>query len=324
MDSKVRTFVDLTACGSDEVARSYLEAANRDLNNAVALFFESGGEYQESDADIAHRLAAEDQVRDADATYTEQLLSHGPYSPVEREAVQRDVIQEESSDLARMYAPPDAITLKGDLPLALRTSESQNKPLLVNIQDPEMFRSHELNRDVWASELVQTIIAESFVFWQAAVNTPSGTRFVDQYAAREVPCIAVVYPRRPARFLNMTDFIDPNGAVIQLLGVLDEPEAPAERVTPAESTPSASSFPSPSSHSRMNPPPSRTGPVPRRPAPYPVMEAPRPRPAMRDEPADPPLTDTERQQQHAVNQEYQHVNTELAALAAARRRRLQD
>ena len=27
MDSKVRTFVDLTACGSDEVARSYLEVS---------------------------------------------------------------------------------------------------------------------------------------------------------------------------------------------------------------------------------------------------------------------------------------------------------
>ena len=37
---------------------------------------------------------------------------------------------------------------------ALRAAKASKKDLLVNIQDPQVFESHLLNRDVWKNEVV--------------------------------------------------------------------------------------------------------------------------------------------------------------------------
>ena len=43
---------------------------------------------------------------------------------------------------------------------------SQNRWLLVNIQDVKEFACQMLNRDVWSHQAVKGIIGEHFVFWQ--------------------------------------------------------------------------------------------------------------------------------------------------------------
>lgn len=45
-------------------------------------------------------------------------------------------------------------------------AKNEGKWLLVNIQDEIVFASHMLNRDTWADDVVQNLVASGFVFWQ--------------------------------------------------------------------------------------------------------------------------------------------------------------
>ena len=70
--------------------------------------------------------------------------------------------------LADMFAPPEHIMCKEGGFEGARTMAKDNKRwLLVNIQRDSEFASHALNRDVWRNDLVENLVREGFVFWQA-------------------------------------------------------------------------------------------------------------------------------------------------------------
>ena len=48
--------------------------------------------------------------------------------------------------------------------------------LLVNIQSDDDFACHALNRDVWRDELVENLVREGFILWQAVSNCILHTR----------------------------------------------------------------------------------------------------------------------------------------------------
>lgn len=70
--------------------------------------------------------------------------------------------------LADMFAPPEHLIFKeGGFEGARAMAKDNKRWLLVNIQRDSEFSSHALNRDVWRDELVENLIREGFIFWQA-------------------------------------------------------------------------------------------------------------------------------------------------------------
>ena len=80
-------------------------------------------------------------------------------------------IHSRDQTLSDMFSPPDKILYDGVFQDARQFAKAQSKWLLVNIQRESDFACHALNRDVWKDGVVESIIADSFVFWQCDVDS---------------------------------------------------------------------------------------------------------------------------------------------------------
>ena len=70
--------------------------------------------------------------------------------------------------LADMFAAPKHLMYtEGGFEGARTMAKDSKRWLLVNLQRDSEFSCHALNRDVWRDELVENLIREGFVFWQA-------------------------------------------------------------------------------------------------------------------------------------------------------------
>ena len=70
--------------------------------------------------------------------------------------------------LSDMFSPPDHLMHKaGGFQGARAVAKDSKRWLLVNLQRDSEFSCHALNRDVWRDELVENLIREGFIFWQA-------------------------------------------------------------------------------------------------------------------------------------------------------------
>lgn len=70
--------------------------------------------------------------------------------------------------LADMFAAPRHLMYtEGGFEGARTMAKDTKRWLLVNLQKDSEFSCHALNRDVWRDELVENLIREGFIFWQA-------------------------------------------------------------------------------------------------------------------------------------------------------------
>ena len=60
--------------------------------------------------------------------------------------------------MEELFKPPLDIMFQGDWQMARDRAEGAKKWLLINIQDAGEFQCQILNRDVWSSEAVKTLI----------------------------------------------------------------------------------------------------------------------------------------------------------------------
>lgn len=67
--------------------------------------------------------------------------------------------------------------------------------LLVNIQSDDDFACHALNRDVWRDELVENLVREGFILWQAMSNSNEGRTYITRYKVQGYPHLAIIDPR---------------------------------------------------------------------------------------------------------------------------------
>ena len=73
-----------------------------------------------------------------------------------------------ATSLADMFAPPvDLMHRAGGFQGARNVARDARRWLLVNLQRDSDFSCHALNRDVWRDELVENLVREGFIFWQA-------------------------------------------------------------------------------------------------------------------------------------------------------------
>jgi hypothetical protein len=103
-----------------------------------------------------------------------------------------------TAHLKDLFAPPHEILYSGSFNDAKNYAQTNEKWLLVNIQDDSVFACHELNRDIWRDDTVQSVVACFYVFWQADVHTESGKQFSRLHNIQEYddfPVIAIIDPR---------------------------------------------------------------------------------------------------------------------------------
>lgn len=96
--------------------------------------------------------------------------------------------------LADMFAPPEHLIYKEGGFEGARTMAKDNKRwLLVNLQRDSEFSCHALNRDVWRDELVENLVREGFIFWQAV----SYSRVIEDYLKVDFPsmmlCLTIAF-----------------------------------------------------------------------------------------------------------------------------------
>ena len=111
--------------------------------------------------------------------------------------------------ISKLFQPPLQLLFHGSFADARATAKEKKKWLLVNIQKEDIFASHLLNRDVWADELIHSMIKEGFIFWQMSAGLPEAMSYLARYhleddgssssssseGASHLPHIGVLDPR---------------------------------------------------------------------------------------------------------------------------------
>ena len=81
--------------------------------------------------------------------------------------------------LSTMFAQPTHLMHRaGGFMGAKNFAKDARRWLLVNIQSDDDFACHALNRDVWRDELVENLVREGFILWQAVSYTHQPTDIV--------------------------------------------------------------------------------------------------------------------------------------------------
>lgn len=274
-DSMVAEFVTLT-CASTEEAKSYLEMANGNLQEAVNLFMEMGGSSGGTGGGggaPASGSGGDDDVRAPIPAFNDQIVEQ----QVKRRRVEVEHAMEFDSltmNSRMSFDRPDQSAYSGGsqktatsqamnelfaipaynegapLGKVVERAKDEGKWILVNIQQAEMFASHRLNRDVWSDEIIKDMVTDSFLFWQRDDKAVEGNQFCKHYniGGQQLPHICVVDPRtgRSVKSWDGQKWKDSRVAAEFLMGFLDKfsmPQAPqAPQAQPAAQI--ASSAPS--------------------------------------------------------------------------------
>lgn len=234
-DDQISQFMVFTGCADGERAQQYLEMANMNLETAVGLFMEhqqhgNGGMNANQHGEATNPLSPE--VRAPDKTQTMRLMDDdiapvgNPYADMgdndivmnafanldARAAVnaaaataddaddqdddQETKMEDVSGSLSFMFkAPSDLIHKGGGFQGARSVAKDARRWLLVNLQRDSEFSCHALNRDVWRDELVENLIREGFIFWQAMDHSADGKTYAERYKVFAFPHIAILDPR---------------------------------------------------------------------------------------------------------------------------------
>lgn len=98
--------------------------------------------------------------------------------------------------LSTMFAPPTHLMHRaGGFLGAKNFAKDARRWLLVNIQSEDDFACHALNRDVWRDELVENLVREGFILWQAMSNSNEGQTYITRYKVAGYPHLAIIDPR---------------------------------------------------------------------------------------------------------------------------------
>lgn len=101
-----------------------------------------------------------------------------------------------SHSLQTMFAPPTQLMHMGGGFLGARNfARDARRWLLCNIQCDDDFACHALNRDVWGDDLVENLVREGFVLWQATNTSTEGQTYIARYKVMGYPHLAIIDPR---------------------------------------------------------------------------------------------------------------------------------
>lgn len=124
----------------------------------------------------------------------------------------------------QLFAPP-AFNSADTYYTVIEKAKIEAKWVLVNIQQAEVFASHQLNRDVWRDETISDIVAGSFIFWQRDDKSTEGVQFCSYHnCGHQLPHICVIDPRtgRRVKSWDGKKWVESHAAAEYLFGFLDQ------------------------------------------------------------------------------------------------------
>lgn len=96
--------------------------------------------------------------------------------------------------LANLFRPPFDIISVLTIDQARAVAKTENKWILVNIQDSSEFQSQVLNRDFWSNARIKQIVKDEFIFLQYQKDSFDGESYVNFYHVEQMPHIAILDP----------------------------------------------------------------------------------------------------------------------------------
>ncbi|CAI4038192.1 hypothetical protein SMKI_04G5320 [Saccharomyces mikatae IFO 1815] len=99
--------------------------------------------------------------------------------------------------LALLFKPPFSIMSKLDLDQAKQKARIKQKWIMINIQDSGIFQCQALNRDLWSSRPVKTIVRDNFIFLQYQYESRNAQPYLQFYHLNnkdDLPHIAILDP----------------------------------------------------------------------------------------------------------------------------------
>ncbi|XP_026663640.2 plant UBX domain-containing protein 7-like [Phoenix dactylifera] len=191
----ISSFLEIATGFSSDAAINYLQATNWRLEDAFELFFAGG----EPGTAFSDDRARDDGVRPPIPLKREVLYGPAPSLLSQCFDAESSVWKSEGGEsncsiLASLFRPPSCLIYHGSFHDAKVAASSENRWLLVNLQNMEEFSSHMLNRDTWSNETMVHMIQANFVFWQANHDTDGGKKVCTYYKLISSPAILVIDP----------------------------------------------------------------------------------------------------------------------------------
>jgi hypothetical protein len=213
MDDQIADFISITGASSDE-ALQYLEMANYDSELAANLYWDMGNNPVPTRSSNPIPLDDSDEVRRPIESRVDRLIQNP--SQLFHEP-------SEHSDSEYLFAPPLSTASSGvSLQAVITRAKQANKFVLVSIQDPEVFASHVLNRDVWPNEILSEIISQNFEFYLRDKNSTDGRSFASNYRLEKFPVVGILDSRTGRLLKKFEKIPDASFLIEQLTVFLDK------------------------------------------------------------------------------------------------------
>ncbi|TYZ67647.1 hypothetical protein PybrP1_011685, partial [[Pythium] brassicae (nom. inval.)] len=202
-------------------AMQFLELTNWQLDEAVNLFMESGGQAFNGGSGGSGSAGppppapaaggygfGDSDVRAPDPSKRQRLVG-ATFDALPLRRIHDHANR--TRDLSTLFQPPVEIMYQGTYADARMHAKNEGKWLLVNIQDDIVFASHMLNRDTWADDVVQNLVASGFVFWQNYWASEHGKKFCTLYqiAREKLPLVVIIDPRTGEIVQRWEGFLEP-------------------------------------------------------------------------------------------------------------------
>ena len=110
----------------------------------------------------------------------------------------------DDSSVEWLYDPPRHLSCPLTFLEAKTMAKNDRKWLLVNIQSHTEFMSSMLNRDTWSNETVESLIRNSFIFWQRGHTSRDAQEYMKTYRLNsdtDLPTIELLDSRTGSRIL---------------------------------------------------------------------------------------------------------------------------
>eukprot|EP01084_Bolivina_argentea_P165661 287762_1 len=165
----------------------------------------------------------EDGIRAPLPTVRDTLLSDGVFHGNFMAAYDSGGEEQEDSS-TWIFSPPEGLSATTSFKHTKILCERQERWLLINIQDPQIIASHNLNRDVWGDETVQSIIQAFFVFWQRSSISQQAEEFLRRYhiASDKLPHTSILDPRTGLMLLQIEGYIEKEDMCMMLVDFLEK------------------------------------------------------------------------------------------------------
>ena len=102
-------------------------------------------------------------------------------------------------------------------------AEVKDQWLLINIQSPDEFASHQLNADLWGHGMIKEVIRGNFSFAQRTIPDHEAQSVVQTYDLTQLPAVIILDPHTAQKMIQWSGLIQPDRFLEDILPFLDIP-----------------------------------------------------------------------------------------------------